>query len=170
MKFRIKHLYPIISFIAALMLLLGIVGCRSAKPVVITQKISETTTETVRDTSFQIAADTSSYKASLGYENGLITIKNVSKIKPGKKALLAPKVKIIDNELTVDCEARAQELLAQWIEKNTVKSTESDKPIFIQPEPTLIQEIQIWAGRLLFLLLLIVVIILIVRNKIKPKG
>lgn len=92
-------------------------SCGSSKPTTTENKTQTTTiTETLHDTIFKVEKDSSFYEALLECRAGKVVVKNVTNATPGRN-LKAPKVKIHNNKLGVDCEARAQELLAQY--KNT---------------------------------------------------
>lgn len=101
-----------------------LVSCASTKPVVVKNETTttQTITETVHDTIFKIEKDSSYYQALLDCQDGKVVVKNVIQSEPGRN-LKSPKVRIDNNTLTVDCEARAQELFAQWkstAETNTI--------------------------------------------------
>lgn len=99
-----------------LFVLLTIVSCGSGKPIVLQNETTKTIIETVHDTVFKIEKDSSSLEALLECQNGKVVIKQIVQGEPGR-TLNSPKVRIADNLLKVDCEARAQELLAHY--KNT---------------------------------------------------
>ncbi|KFC59817.1 hypothetical protein FEM08_13280 [Flavobacterium gilvum] len=92
-----------------------LVSCGSNKPVVV-QNETKTITQTVHDTVFKIEKDSASLKALLECQNGKVVVKNIVQSEPGR-TLKSPRVRIADNVLQVDCEARARELLAHY--KNT---------------------------------------------------
>ena len=92
-------------------------SCGSSKPPIVTQKETiKTITETVRDTIFKIEKDSSYYNALLECQGGKVVIKEVVSAESGR-TLKSPKVRLDNNQLKIDCEARAQELLAHY--KNT---------------------------------------------------
>lgn len=99
-----------------LFVLLTIVSCGSGKPIVLQNETTKTIIETVHDTVFKIEKDSSSLEALLECQNGKVVIKQIVQGEPGR-TLNSPKVRIADNLLKVDCEVRAQELLAHY--KNT---------------------------------------------------
>ena len=92
-----------------------LVSCGSKKPVVVKSETTttKTITETVHDTIFKIEKDSSYYQALLDCQDGKVVVKNVSQSEPGRN-LNSPKVRLENNILKVDCEAKAQELFAQW--------------------------------------------------------
>jgi hypothetical protein len=110
-------------FVFVLTILL--VSCVSTKPVVVKNDTTtiKTITETVHDTIFKIEKDSSYYQALLDCQDGKVVVKNVIQSEPGRN-LKSPKVRIDNNRLQVDCEARAQELFAQW--KSTHQTEKSD--------------------------------------------
>ncbi|MBS1535315.1 MAG: hypothetical protein JST78_09575 [Bacteroidetes bacterium] len=146
-------------FICCLLTLFAVlVSCKSTKPTV----NSETTTivETVHDTIFKTEKDSSSYKAYLDCVNGKAIIKEVVHAEPGRN-LKSPTVRLVNNTLQVDCEARAQELFAKW--KSTVKDRIKYIPVNVL---TWWQKTQIYGFRALLCLLLICLCIwLIIKQK-----
>jgi hypothetical protein len=92
-----------------------LVSCGSKKPVVMKSETTttKTITETVHDTIFKIEKDSSYYQALLDCQDGKVVVKNVSQSEPGR-TLNSPRVRLENNILKVDCEAKAQELFAQW--------------------------------------------------------
>ena len=99
-----------------LLLFAVLASCGSAKPTVndsTTITKEKTITETVHDTIFRTEKDSSSYRALLDCLNGKVVVKEVTQAESGRN-LNSPKVRLENNQLTVDCEARAQELFAFW--------------------------------------------------------
>jgi hypothetical protein len=154
----------LICWFAALFTALAFTSCRTVKPVVVKEKETEIITETVRDTVFETKADSSFYRAYIECIEGKPALK-----KPVQKAgnyLKPPKVNITpDNILEVDCEARAQELFAQWKEKHTLKQASKEVPVTVKEPLSGWQNFQIWAGRLFLLLLLLILLANIKRLK-----
>ncbi|MDQ8012037.1 MAG: hypothetical protein REI96_06295 [Flavobacterium nitrogenifigens] len=140
-------------------------ACKSSKPITLTEKYIETVTETVHDTVFEVGADSSSYKALLECRNGKVVPKEVKNASPGKK-LKAPKVTIRDNVLTVDCEAEAQKLFAQWKSKQITKTTLKPTPIYIERELTFLEKFFMVLGKISLLLIAIGLTIWIIKKKI----
>lgn len=138
-------------------ILITLVSCGSKKPVVVQNETNttKTITETVHDTIFTIEKDSSFYQALLDCQDGKVVVKNVSQSEPGRN-LKSPKVRLENNILKVDCEAKAQELFAKW--KSVYELTHTDKasqvPIVIN-ELTWWQETQI---KLCWLFALIIVL------------
>lgn len=110
----------LLSIFCCLFVLLTIASCGSSKPIVLQNETTKTIIETVHDTVFKIEKDSSSLEALLQCQNGKVIIKQIVQGEPGR-TLKSPKVRIADNLLKVDCEARAQELLAHY--KNTQEVT-----------------------------------------------
>lgn len=108
--------------IGCFVLLTALVSCRGAKPTVSDQNITEKTktiVETLHDTVFLTEKDSSSYKALLDCINGKVVVKEVTHAESGRN-LKSPKVRLQGNALSVDCEAKAQELFAFWKSKQVV--------------------------------------------------
>ncbi|SFD93905.1 hypothetical protein [Flavobacterium phragmitis] len=146
--------YPVIS----LFILLIVISCRSPKPVQNENKIQTITiTETLHDTVFKIAKDSSSYNALLDCINGKVVLKNVIQAEPGR-TLKSPKVRLDNNTLQVDCNLKEQELYAHWKSKQVKDVLEKNITItkFVN-HLTFWQKVQIWLGRLLLILLLFLI-------------
>lgn len=92
-----------------------LVSCVGKKPVVVqnTTTTEKIITETIHDTILRIEKDSASYNALLDCIDGKVIIKYVTQAEPGR-TLKSPKVRIADNTLQVDCEAKAQELFLRW--------------------------------------------------------
>lgn len=145
-------------FILSLFIFLIATSCRSPKPVQNENKIQTViVTETLHDTVFKIAKDSSSYHALLECLNGKVILKNVILAEPGR-SLKSPKVRLDNNTLNVDCKLKEQELYAHWKSKQVKDVLEKTITVtqFVN-HVTLWQKTQIWMGRLLFLLLLTLV-------------
>lgn len=126
-----------------LLIALALVSCFSRKPsqpVVIEN--TKTITEVVKDTIYKIEADSSFYNAYVDCVNGkpvLITNEmhgsgKAKLIKPkAGKYLDVPKVNLQNGLLTVDCNAKAQEIFKQWREKYIAEHTKEtvyvEKPL-----------------------------------------
>lgn len=106
------------------------VSCGTPKAVTVTEKTTEVITETIHDTIFKTERDSSMYQALLECQNGKVVVKEVTKATAGNH-LTAPKVNVKDNVLTVDCEAEAQKLFAQWKSEQRVKSTLKEVPVYV---------------------------------------
>ena len=120
-------------------LIMLLVSCGSIKPVVVKNETTtkDTITETVHDTIFKIEKDSSYYQALLDCQDGKVVVKNVSQSEPGR-TLKSPKVRLRNNILQVDCEAKAQELFAKW------KSTYKSKTSVITKEVPVITNVLTW--------------------------
>lgn len=116
----------ILSIFCCLFVLATLVSCGSGKPIVVQNETTKTITETVHDTVFKIEKDSSSIAALLECQNGKVVIKQIVQSEPGRN-LNSPKVRLSDNVLKVDCEVRAQELLAQY--KNTHEANTTIKTL-----------------------------------------
>lgn len=120
-------------------LIMLLVSCGSKKPVVVKNETTtkDTITETVHDTIFKIEKDSSYYQALLDCQDGKVVVKNVYQSEPGR-TLKSPKVRLENNILQVDCEAKAQELFANW------KSTYKSKTSVITKEVPVITNVLTW--------------------------
>lgn len=120
-------------------LIMLLVSCGSIKPVVVKNETTttDTITETVHDTIFKIEKDSSYYQALLDCQDGKVVVKNVYQSEPGR-TLKSPKVRLENNILQVDCEAKAQELFAKW------KSTYKSKTSVITKEVPVVTNILTW--------------------------
>ena len=141
--------------VLSLFIILIMISCRSPKPVQNESKIQTIIiTETLHDTIFKIAKDSSSYNALLECLNGKVVLKNVIQAEPGR-TLKSPKVRLDNNKLQVDCNLKEQELYAHWKSKQ-VKDVQ-EKTITVTKFTnylTFWQKVQIWLGRFLLLILL----------------
>lgn len=152
MKFK-SNSYLLSCLLFLLMLVAGtLTGCKSVSvPLTPTTETNTKieTTEVVKDTTWKIPADSSHYEGQLAVnELGQISISVPIKSTPGK-TIAEPKVNIVDNKLTVDCETYAQELIRQWKEKNTtqVTTTAQKIPYPVEKEFSWWQLVQLWCGR-----------------------
>ena len=128
------------------------VSCGSGKPVVLQNETTKTITKMVHDTVLKIEKDDSFYAALLECQNGKVVVKEVLQAEPGRN-LKSPKVRVENNKLSVDCEVRAQELLAHYI--STHETNNAVKTVAIEVNKlTFWQELQIWCGRVFLLCLL----------------
>lgn len=141
-------------FVFSLLIILIVISCRSPKPVENENKVQTITiTETLHDTVFKIAKDSSSYNALLDCINGKVVLKNVIQAEPGR-TLKSPRVRLDNNKLSVDCDLKEQELYAFWKSKQ-VKDVQ-EKTITITKFVnylTFWQKVQIWLGRIFLLVL-----------------
>jgi len=158
-----KNLKHIVLLFFSLVVL---ASCGSSKPATFENKTQTITIkETVHDTLFKIEKDSSSYRALLECQNGKVVLKNVIQAEPGRR-LNSPKVRLDNNRLKIDCEARAQELFAQW--KTTYESNytqEIPPPIEIN-KLTWWQETQIKILRIIAILSLFLGAWLFVKSKL----
>lgn len=121
---------------------LALVSCFSRKPsqpVVIEN--TKTITEVVKDTIYKIEADSSFYNAYVDCVNGIpVLITNemhalgkakIIKPKAGKY-LEVPKVNLQNGLLTVNCEAKAQQLFKQWREKYINEKSKESTTVYVE--------------------------------------
>jgi predicted component of type VI protein secretion system len=145
--------------------LVVLASCGSTKPATFENKTQTITfKETVHDTIFKIEKDSSSYQALLECQNGKVVIKQVVQAVPGR-TLKSPTVRLDNNQLKIDCEARAQELLAHY--KNTHQT--SNEVIRVPVEVNRLtwwQEAQLKLLRVLMIGIVIATIWVNVKSKI----
>jgi hypothetical protein len=150
--------------LGCLLVLIMLASCGSNKPVMM-QNETKTITQTVHDTVLKIEKDSSSIKALLECQNGKVVVKNIVQSEPGR-TLKSPKVRIVDNILQVDCEVRAQELLAHYKNTHEAKVLTITKTIEVN-KLTFWQELQIKGFKSFALLLLVVVVYKVIKYKLK---
>lgn len=169
MKNSIKSL---LSFLFLFVVLVGtFTACKSTNVPLPTN--TETTKEVdtkivLRDTIFKTEKDSSYYKAWLECQEGKVVIKSKPQLTKGNY-LKPPKVQLKDNYLTVDCEAEAQKLFAQWkdVYKLENKTTIVTNTVLVERQLTWWQKFQIWCGRI-FITYVIYSIIKLILKIYKP--
>jgi hypothetical protein len=139
-------------------------SCGSSKPATAENKTTITLRETVHDTLFKIEKDSSSYLALLECQNGKVAIKNVIQAEPGR-TLKSPKVRLDNNQLKIDCEAIAQELLAHYKDTYQASNTVVSVPFEVN-KITWWQHTQIILFRIYAILTLLFAIWLYLKSKI----
>lgn len=165
MKNSIKNL---LCFLFVFVVLVGtLVGCKTANvlpPTTIEKTNTITKKETIHDTIFKIAKDSSYYKAWLDCQDGKVIFKS-QPTKTAGKYLQPPKVIIKDNYITVDCEAEAQKLFAKWKDTYVVENHQSNtsKPVLVERQLTWWQTFQIWCGRIFLVIVLGNIIRLLIK-------
>lgn len=152
-----------------------LVSCAGNKPVVVQNAttVEKIITETVHDTVLQVEKDSASYAALLECINGKAKVKDVLRTEPGR-TLKSPKVRIADNLLEVDCEAKAQELFIQWKSKYILEHKQDVVKVpVVTNELTWWQETQIRGFKVLaglFLLAIAFIILTIVKSYLKKTS
>jgi predicted component of type VI protein secretion system len=159
-----KNLKHIVLLFFSLVVL---ASCGSSKPATTENKTQTITLkETVHDTVFKIEKDSSSYLALLECQQGKVVLKNIVQSEPGR-TLKSPRVQVVDNALRVDCEARAQELLAHYKNTHTANDLTITKTITIEVNKlTFWQQLQLWGFRIYTGLTLLFAIWVYVKSKI----
>ena len=134
-------------------------GCKSRKtvPTVIEREVKVV----LRDTVFKIERDSSRTVAIVDCMEGKPVVK-LSDRTDGNY-LKAPRLELNEGVLTAICEARAQELLAQWKETHSTEKTEI--PVYIN-ELTFWQKVQINLGRAFLLLALAVTAVQLINKRL----
>ena len=139
-------------------------SCGSKKVIIEKQITNDSLVETAKDTIIKVEKDSSSYDAELGVDDkGKVIIKQVNNTTSGRK-LKAPKVSIIDNKLSIDCEAQAEEKFLSWKETFIKSYKETNKPI-ITNSLTWWQQTQIYIARTALALLALWILLLIFKFK-----
>lgn len=157
-----KSLKHIVLFFLSLVVL---ASCKSSKPTTFENKTQTITIkETVHDTVFKIEKDSSSYQALLECQNGKVLIKQVVQAAPGR-TLKSPTVRLDNNQLKIDCEARAQELLAHYKNTHQTSSEVIRVPVEVN-KLTWWQQTQIKLFRIIIGVSLVAIIWKIVKSKI----
>lgn len=144
----------IVYLLGCLFVLVALVSCGSSKPTIQDEKITRIT-ETVHDTILKIEKDSSALAALLECQNGKVVVKNIIESSSGR-ILKSPKIKLSNNILQVDCEARAQEVLAHYKDTHEQLYSYKIQTLTKEVEKQLSwwQILEIGCGRL-FLLILI---------------
>lgn len=156
------------------MLFIGtVVSCATKKPldpVIITN--TKEITKIIRDTVFQVEADSSYYEAYIKCVNGKPVLQDTKETKfnskPGK-SIKQPSAKIDGDKLKVDCFKDEEKLHKQW-EEIYIKEHEQ-KPIYVpqlvyKDKPlTWWQNKQIWLGRIFLGIISLGVLSFILRWK-----
>lgn len=165
-----KNYIKLMLSVLFLFVLVGtLAGCKTANvlPPTKTEIVKNITTkEVVHDTIFKTAKDSSYFKAWLECKEGKVIFKS-QPTKTKGKFLQPPKVILKDNQITVDCEAEAQQLFAKWkdvyIKENS--ETKNTIPILVEKQLTSWQTFQIWLGRIFLGLILVIITITVLRNR-----
>lgn len=157
-----------LKFIVLLLSFMVLASCTSTKPAMIENKTQTISIkETVHDTIFKIEKDSSFYHALLDCQNGKVVIKQVVQAESGRN-LNSPKVRLDNNQLKIDCEARARELLAHY--KNTLQTKQLviTKTITIEVNKlTWGQQTQIKGFWIVLFILSLITVYRVIKNKIK---
>lgn len=158
----------LLSFLFLFVVLVGtLTACKSTSvslPTKTEVTNTITTKEVVRDTIFETKKDSSYYKAWLECQDGKVIIRDKPKTVNGKY-LQPPKVIIKDNYISVDCEAEAQKLFAQWkdIYRENLKSVLTTNTVEVERQLTWWQNFQIWCGRVFLAIALFTVVKFLIK-------
>jgi hypothetical protein len=166
MKFKLN-----INLLFLLLVIGTLFSCKSSAPLPSSINTTRTITEieVKHDTIFKVEADSSFYHAYLKCVNNKVvldTTKPVTTSKPTNR-IAVPKVALNNNQLQVDCEAKAQELLAEWKSKHKTETIETiiERPYPVERDLTFFQKLFIIAGKILLGAALIVGIGFILKLK-----
>lgn len=149
-----KNISVITCFLLIALALVSCISRKPSQPVVIEN--TKTITEVVKDTIYKIEADSSFYNAYVDCVNGIpVLITNethkLSKPKAGKY-LNVPKVNLQNGLLTVNCEAKAQELFKQWREKYISEKSKESTTVYVEKPLKWYQLILMWVGGICLIL------------------
>lgn len=158
----------IVYLLGCLFVLVALASCVSSKPTIQDEKIIKIT-ETVHDTIFKIEKDSSALAALLECQNGKVVVKNIIESSSGR-ILKSPKIKLSNNVLQVDCEARAQEVLAHYKDTHEQLYSYKIQTLTKEVEKQLSwwQELEIWCGRIFLLTLILLIVIKVFSIYYKP--
>lgn len=161
--------FSVVAFLSFLSLYL-IVGCGGRKDFTPPKSTDKTLSvkEIVRDTVFLTRPDSSALKALVECQNGKAVIKEIINSEPGKNNLQPPKAQLEDNILTVDCEAKAQELFATWKERYKEETTTVTNTEYINVL-TGWQTFFIFVGKIMIFLFIGVIIAHLIELGIKKR-
>lgn len=160
-----KNISVILCFFLMSLALVSCFSRKPSQPVVIEN--TKTITEVVKDTIYKIEADSSFYNAYVDCVNGipvLITNEmhgsgNAKLIKPkAGKYLEVPKVNLQNGLLSVNCEAKAQELFKQWREKYINEKSKESTTVYVEKPLKWFQKLLMWTGVLWLCLIAINII------------
>jgi hypothetical protein len=159
-------------FIYFFLLIIGsVVSCTVKKPldpVIITN--TKEITKIVRDTVFQVDADSSYYEAYIKCVNGKPVLQETpeTKSKSGKY-LKIPTAKIDGNKLLVDCYKDEEKLHKQWeeiyIKEHEQKPIYVPQNVYVDKPLNLWQKTETWLGRIFLLIIVVGVSSFILRWK-----
>lgn len=140
------------SFIFILIFSLAMVSCVNRKPSPpVTIEKTKTVREIVKDTVFEVSADSSFYYSYIECVNGKPILKEPSKYKdlpknkPGK-TLNVPTATIKGNLLTVGCYQEAQRLFHQWRETYITENENRTTPEYIEKPFKWYHSFLMWVG------------------------
>lgn len=162
-----RNFFFFIVFIS--LVLLSCASKRATEPVVITN--TKETVKTIKDTTYVVKADSTFYNAYIECVNGKPVLKEpVTKGSAKKESgLQTPKVNLVGNQLTVECEKKAQELYKQW--RETYIKEHEQTPVYIKTPVEVVkplswwQKTQIWFGRIFIGILTFFILIGVLRWK-----
>ena len=139
---------------------LVLVSCLRRKPAEpVTIEKTRTVKEVVKDTIYQLEADSSFYYAFVECVNGKPIIKepattlykNLPKSKTGK-VLRQPKVILTGNVLSVQCYKQAQEIFKQWRETYIQKKKKNTLTEYVEKPFKWYHKTLMWIGGIFLLL------------------
>lgn len=141
--------------LTVILTMLLLASCGSKKPVIVERKVTETLTETVHDTVFEVKPDSSYYHAFIDCVNGKPVIRE-PKAEKGKNGLKEPGVNLKDSLLTVECYTMAQQLFAQWKSTHKQQLIETEVPVYVPVEFTWFQKLLLKLGWVFMIIIALV--------------
>lgn len=148
----------VFSFIFILIFSLAMVSCLSRKPSPpVTIEKTKTVKEIVKDTVYEVSADSSFYYAYVECVNGKPVLKEPTKYKDlpknkAGKALHVPTAKINGNVLTVGCYQEAQRLFKQWRETYISENEKKEVPVYVEKPFKWYHKVLMWIGGIFLVL------------------
>lgn len=161
-------LYQLLFFCVSLVALVSCASKKPVAPVILTK--TQVIKETVKDTIWEVKADSAYYQAYIDCVNGMPVIKNPIKAQAGSY-IKAPKVKLEDHQLKVDCTAEAQKLFKSWRESYIYEKepvpVEIPKIEYRDKPYSWFVKIQLWAGRFFIISCIGMLFYLLIKTKWK---
>jgi hypothetical protein len=169
MKNSIKNALYTVTFCFLFLIIGALTACKSSNAPLSTQtEVNTITTEiVVKDTVFVTQKDSSYYKAWLDCSDGNVIIKDtVVMVQPGK-FIKAPKVRLLNNQLKVDCYSEAQRLFAQWKETYVLENKQKEIKVSVPYKVplTYLEQTQRWCGRIFMVLAALAIVYCIMKLK-----
>lgn len=151
------------------LMLTSATSCKSVKLPLASEINERIVIEKIHDTTFIVEADSSSIKALIECIEGKPRIKEIVEIESGK-VLKPPKIKLVDDVLSVDCEKSAEELFLTWKEKYVQENRSKTIPVEVEKQLTWLQQTQIYAGKVLFVLILLMLFYWLLKKQLNAFG
>lgn len=145
------------KIIAIVLIGMLVAGCCSNKPITVTEKVTVTETEYIRDTVVMVQPDASMIRALLECdENRNVVVKQLLEWQTGKH-VQPPQIVIRENVITATAKVDSFGIYMSWKQREKQTDTEKTVPV-ITNELTGWQWFQVWWGRIAFVLVAIWII------------